>query len=65
MRCDALIKFNTIKSNKDFGILVTGEQNYTRIEKNLCIDNNSKAGIKVENDAQVTITNNKISENFG
>lgn len=37
LRCDAIIKFSTISSNKEFGIVVSGEQNFTRIEKNLNI----------------------------
>lgn len=65
LRCDTLIKFCVIRGNKDCGIIITGKGNCTRVEKNLCIDNNSKAGIKVENDAQATIIFNKINENFG
>ena len=65
LRCDALIKYNTIQRNKDCGIVCTGENNFTRIEKNLCVNQNAKAGIKAENDAQISITNNKIAKNFG
>lgn len=65
LRCDAIIKYCTISTNKEYGIVVTGAQNFTRIEKNINIEKNTKAGIQVENDAQVTIVYNKISQNFG
>ena len=35
LRCDALIQFNKIENNKHCGILAQGENNHTRIEKNL------------------------------
>lgn len=64
MRCDAKIKYNTIQRNKEFGIIVTGSNNFTRIEKNLTISENTRAGIKVENDANASIVQNTIELNF-
>lgn len=55
LRCDAVIKYSTITKNKEFGIVITGENNFSRIEKNITISENTKAGIKVENDAQASI----------
>lgn len=46
LRCDGLIKFNEIEKNKDNGILCAGKNNFTRIEKNIAISNNRRAGIK-------------------
>lgn len=51
LRCDARIKYSTIQRNKGCGIVVTGTNNFTRIDHNLAISENTKAGIKVENDA--------------
>jgi len=64
MRCDGLIKFNEIEKNKDNGILCAGKENYTRIEKNVMISNNRRAGIKALEGAMLTIVKNKISSNF-
>ena len=44
---------------------MTGEKNYTRVERNLAISENTMAGIKVENNATATIVLNKIESNFG
>jgi hypothetical protein len=38
LRCDALIRFNTILKNRGSGILCTGKFNFSRIEKNLTIE---------------------------
>jgi parallel beta-helix repeat protein len=64
LRCDAKIKYCTIQRNKEFGIIVTGANNFTRIEQNLTISENTRAGIKVENDAYASIVQNKIEQNF-
>lgn len=60
LRCDAIIKYSTVRRNKEFGIVVTGQNNFSRIEKNLAISDNTKAGIKVENDAVASIIQNRI-----
>lgn len=64
LRCDGTIKFNDITKNKDNGILCAGKGNFTRIEKNGCIANNKRAGIKVVEGAQISIVKNKIFSNF-
>ena len=51
--------------NLEDGILLEGECNYTRIEKNHHICNNRKAGIKVNESATVKILNNRIFSNYG
>lgn len=63
--CDALITFNTIERNKENGILCTGKGNLTRIEKNLSISHNTKAGIRAADEATLAINLNLISNNFG
>ena len=66
LRCDALIQFNKIEMNKHCGILAQGENNHTRIEKNLKICGNTLAGIKAVDGAVVTVVNNiDISKNYG
>ena len=66
IRCDALISFNKIENNKQCGIFCTGENNHTRIEKNLKIAGNTLAGIKAADSASITIVNNnEISGNYG
>ena len=51
LRCDAVIKYSSITKNKEYGLVITGHNNFSRIEKNILISENTKAGIKVENDA--------------
>ena len=66
IRCDALISFNKIENNKQCGIFCTGENNHTRIEKNLKIAGNTLAGIKAADSASIVIVNNnEISGNYG
>ena len=66
LRCDALISFNTIEMNKACGVLCTGENNHSRIEKNLRIAGNTQAGIKAQDGASITIVNNTYIEgNYG
>lgn len=65
LRCDAKIKYSTIIRNKEFGVVITGDKNFTRVEKNLAISENTMAGIKIENDATAVIVWNKIESNFG
>ena len=55
LRCDAMIRFNTIIQNKGNGILCTGKNNHTRIEKNLTIAQNKNAGIKTSDFATIVI----------
>ena len=64
-RCDALITFNKIEKNKMNGILCTGENNHTRIQRNIKICNNSMAGIKATDGAVLSIVDNTIMLNFG
>jgi hypothetical protein len=40
------------------GIVLEGDQNFTRVEKNHHICNNRKAGIKTSDCAQIKILNN-------
>ncbi len=66
LRCDALISFNTIEMNKMCGIYCTGENNHSRIEKNLKISGNTLAGIKAADSAAIVIVDNiDISGNYG
>ena len=64
LRCDALIQFNTIIKNKRNGILCTGANNNTRIDRNLKINNNTFAGVKATEGASIVVNNNQISGNF-
>ena len=64
LRCDAVIKYSSITKNKEYGLVITGHNNFSRIEKNIIISENTKAGIKVENDAQASIILNNIESNF-
>ena len=64
LRCDALIQFNSIHKNKANGILCKGMNNKTRIERNLKISNNTKAGIQAMDNASIVANNNTISGNF-
>ena len=64
-RCDALITFNKIEKNKENGILCQGENNHTRIQRNIKINNNSMAGIKAVDGAVLSIIDNSIMLNFG
>ena len=63
-RCDGIIKLNDIEKNKDNGILCAGKGNYTRIEKNIAISNNRRAGIKAVEGASISVIKNKIFSNF-
>ena len=65
LRCDALIRFNTILKNRGSGILCTGKFNFSRIEKNLTIEQNKDAGLKCSDFASVTVCNNNITSNYG
>ena len=48
------------------GVLCSGENNHTRIEKNIKIAGNTLAGIKTADGASIVIVNNiDISGNFG
>jgi len=65
LRCDAQIRFNSILKNKGSGIICTGKNNFSRIEKNLTIEQNKDAGIKCTDYASATICNNTIQSNYG
>jgi F-box protein 11 len=65
LRCDAQIRFNSILKNKGSGIICTGKNNFSRIEKNLTIEQNKDAGIKCTDFASATICNNTIQSNYG
>ncbi len=65
LRCDGLISFNTIEKNKDNGILCAGNKNYTKIYKNLSISSNRRAGVKVIEEAHISVIKNQIHFNFG
>ena len=65
VRCDGMIKYNVVEKNKENGIVCAGKENYTKIEKNVSISNNRRAGIKCVEGAHVTIIKNKVSSNFG
>lgn len=64
LRCDSLLKYNTIEKNKDNGILCAGKENYTRIENNNMIKSNRRSGIKALEFAHITVINNTIESNF-
>ena len=64
LRCDSLLKYNTIEKNKDNGILCAGKENYTRIENNNIIKSNRRSGIKALEFAHITVINNTIESNF-
>lgn len=64
LHCDGLLKFNDIEKNKENGILCAGINNHTRIEKNIAISNNLRAGIKAVEGATISILKNKIFSNF-
>jgi hypothetical protein len=55
LRCDGLIKMNRIYQCRDNGILCAGLNNHVKIEKNSEIASNRLAGIKVSENASVTI----------
>lgn len=65
LRSDAIIKYNTIEKNLEDGIVLEGAENYTRVEKNHHINNNRKAGIRICEQANVKILNNRIFGNYG
>lgn len=60
LRCDCQILYNDVQKNKENGIHCEGEFNNSIIAKNLNISQNSKAGIKISDSANVTIVNNTI-----
>ncbi|KAL4497849.1 hypothetical protein ABPG72_000604 [Tetrahymena utriculariae] len=65
IRCDAIIKNNlSICRNNDNGIHCKGINNYTKIELNSFVAYNKKAGIKVDEEATVSIFKNKVLKNF-
>ncbi len=55
MRCDGLVKMNRVYQCRDNGILCAGLNNFVKIEKNHEIASNRLAGIKVSENASVTI----------
>ena len=58
LRSDAVIRYNWVEKNKEEGISIEGEENFSRIEKNHHICKKRKAGIKVSDGAMVKIFNN-------
>jgi len=65
LRSDALIKYNTVEKNLEYGIVLEGAENYTRVEKNHHINANRKAGIRISEQANVKVLNNRIFGNYG
>lgn len=65
IRCDAIIKGNEISGNKENGVNCSGNMNLTRIEDNRFIGYNKMAGVKGDNYARISVTNNTISKNLG
>ena len=57
--------YNFCERNKENGILCTGLNNFSRVEKNCMVSDNMKAGVCVANDAGIVISNNRITGNFG
>ena len=39
--------FNTVKKNKGDGISVRGTSNFSKVEKNISVANNRRAGIRI------------------
>jgi F-box protein 11 len=65
LRSDAVIKYNWVEKNMEDGIVLEGDQNFSRVEKNHHLCNNRKAGIRASEGASVKILNNKIFGNYG
>ena len=65
LRSDAVVRYNWLEKNMDCGLSIHGEENYTRAEKNHHISQNRKAGIRVQEGANVKIVNNFIFSNYG
>jgi F-box protein 11 len=60
----ALVKLNTIRSNRENGVLCTGKMNRAKICYNPEISFNKLCGIKVEDQANPRILVNKITKNI-
>jgi len=54
-----------VEKNMEDGILLEGDQNFSRVEKNHHICSNRKAGIRASEQASVKIMNNQIFGNYG
>lgn len=65
LRSDAVVKYNWVEKNFGDGIVLSGDQNFTRVEKNHHICQNRKAGVKTQDMASVKIVNNLIFSNYG
>jgi len=65
LRSDAIIKYNWVEKNMEDGIVLEGDQNFSRVEKNHHIASNRKAGIRATYMASVKILNNQIFGNYG
>ncbi len=64
IRSDGKVKRNEITGNNLNGIFVTGRNNKMHIEANQFIGYNKMAGIKLEEEANVSIYNNTIVRNL-
>jgi hypothetical protein len=54
----------SISGNKWNGICCLGDNNHTKVLKNPFIGYNRLAGIKVDENAKISIHRNKITKNF-
>ena len=57
--------YNFCERNKENGVLCSGLNNQTRVEKNCMLSNNMKAGVCAMEEASIVISNNRITGNFG
>lgn len=64
IRCDTIVQYNVCQKNKDHGVLCTGAENWTRVEKNCSLSQNGKAGVCAADGASIYICNNRIESNF-
>jgi len=51
LRSDAVIRYNWVEKNLEEGIVIEGDENYTRVEKNHHISQNRKAGVRASDGA--------------
>jgi F-box protein 11 len=57
--------YNFCERNKENGVLCSGLNNQTRVEKNCMLSNNMKAGVCAIDEASIIVSNNRITGNFG
>jgi len=58
LQAEAIIKYNWVEKNFGEGIILEGDQNFSRVEKNHHISYNKKAGVKCCNQSSGKVLNN-------